>query len=53
MIVKALEMAMDKDCAERTAASSHDVIARSDATKQSIEPIGVRRADALATVAEG
>jgi len=51
LIVKALGMAMDADFAEQNESSS-EVIARSAATKQSMEPIGARRADALAQVAE-
>jgi hypothetical protein len=51
LIVKALEMAMDADFAAQNESSS-EVIARSEATKQSMEPIGARRADALAQVAE-
>ncbi len=58
LIVKALEMAMEADFAEQnpakddSAESSSAAIARSAATKQSREPIGMRRADALAAVAE-
>jgi Domain of unknown function (DUF222)/HNH endonuclease len=63
LIVKALEMAMDRDFAEQndakddSAESSSDVIASSSdviasEAKQSMEPIGARRADALAAVAE-